>query len=79
MNKKDLHHRFKTLESILYFSRGRGYFNAGKRTCIHMERAAILRAKEELDLTDAVTATPSYTIPEHLEKKCKQVISDFKI
>lgn len=78
MNKKELNKRFETLETILYFSRDRGYFNAGERTCIHMERASILRAKEELDLTDAVTATLSYTVPEHIETKCRQVLHDFK-
>ncbi|WP_262707647.1 hypothetical protein [Aequorivita ciconiae] len=44
-----------------------------------MERSAIIRAINHIELDGKETAKPSYTIPEHLEVKCKQVITDFKI
>ena len=78
MTKRELQKRFDTLGHILNVSRDRGYFNWGQRTCINMERAAILRAQDVIDLGEAETAKPSYTIPRHLEAKCQQVLKDFK-
>lgn len=79
MNKVQLQKRFDTLGYILKVSRNLGYFNTGQRTCLSMERAAILRAQDVIDLGDAESATPHYTIPPHLEKKCQQVLKDFKL
>lgn len=77
MTKRQLQNRFETLGHILNVSRNLGYFNSGQRTCINMERAAILRAQEVIDLGEANQATPTYTLPQHLEVKCKQVLNDF--
>lgn len=79
MTKKQLQDRFELLGNILYHSRDRGYFSSGQRTCLNMERSAIIRAINHIELDERDTAKPSYTIPEHLEVKCKQVITDFKI
>lgn len=77
MTKRELQKRFDTLGRILNLSRDWGYFNAGQRTCINMERAALLKAMDVIDLGEEETAAPKYTIPAHLEAKCQQVLKDF--
>lgn len=78
MTRQELQERFELLGEILYKSRNLGYFSSPQRTCLHMERSAIIRAQGHLD-GGAETARPSYTIPEHLEAKCNQVIRDFNL
>ena len=77
MTKTELQQRFDHLGNVLYLSRNLGYFSSGQRTCLHIERAAIMRAMAHIDLGETETGKPSYTIPEHLEAKCNQIMNDF--
>lgn len=77
MTKPALQQRFDNLGFILNRSRDRGYFNAGQRTCINMERAAILHAIDAINLGDATTVTPKYKVSAVIELKCQQVLTDF--
>lgn len=79
MTRTQLQVRFDYLGTALELSRGNfGYFSAGQRICLHMERSAIFSAIDLIDLGDNDTAEPKYSIPLPLEKKCKQVYKDFQ-
>lgn len=77
MNKCELIARLDFLTDVLRYSRGKGYFSAGQRICIHQERSAIMQAREEMIIEDLEAIEPAYRLPEHLEETALRVQKDF--
>lgn len=76
MTKSELQSRFDYLTLCLRFSKDLGYFNLNQRTCLNMERGAIMEAQQIIETDNVIEMTPKYQIPIHLEQKCAQIKAD---
>ena len=71
----NMNDRFFVLTEALERSSHTEYFSASEKTCIHQERAAIMKARDSISITND-KPVPQYRVPEMLNKKILKLIKN---